>query len=195
MHTQNRLVGFSGTIGTMRPKLFVRELTQQERESLESGLRSSDAFIIRRSQIILFSAEGASMDEIARRVGYSTETVRRVIHQFNQTGMDALKKKSRRPHRIHRAYTEENAQKLKALLHHSPREFGKPTSLWTLELLAEVSYEQGLTEKKVSIETVRLALRRLSIQWKRAKKWISSPDPHYTHKKTSRKVEGNGCPA
>ncbi len=179
----------------MRPKLFVRELTQQERESLESGLRSSDAFIIRRSQIILFSAEGVSMDEIARRVGYSTETVRRVIHQFNQIGMDALKKKSRRPHRIHRAYTEENAQKLKALLHHSPREFGKPTSLWTLELLAEVSYEQGLTEKKVSIETVRLALRRLGIQWKRAKKWITSPDPHYTHKKTSRKIEGNGRPA
>ena len=44
------------------------------------------------------------MDEIACRVGYSTETVRRVIHQFNQIGMDALKKKSRRSHRIHPAY-------------------------------------------------------------------------------------------
>jgi len=172
-----------GTIGTMRPKLFVRELTQQEREALERGLRSADAFVVRRSQIILFSADGTSMDEIARRVGYSAETVRRIIHQFNKTGLDALKKKSRRPHRIHRAYTEENAQKLKALLHHSPREFGKPTSIWTLGLLAEVSYEQGLTEKKVSIETVRLVLRRLGIRWKRAKKWLTSPDPHYAHKK------------
>jgi transposase len=172
MHSQSGFMGFSGTISAMRPKLFVRELTQQERETLESRLRSSDAFVVRRSQIILFSAEGASMDEIARRVGYSAETVRRVIHQFNQAGLDALEKKSRRPHRIHRAYTEENAEKLKALLHHSPREFGKPSSIWTLELLAEVSYEQGLTEKKVSIETVRLALLRLGVQWKRAKKWI-----------------------
>ncbi len=169
----------------MRPKLFVRELTQQEREILEAGLRSSDTFVMRRSQVILFSAEGLSIDEIARRVGYGRESVRRTIHQFNETGIEVLKKKSRRPHRIYRAYTEENAQKLKALLHRSPRDFGKPSSVWTLELLAEVSYEQGLTEKKVSIETVRNILHRLGIKWKRAKKWITSPDPHYAHKKTS----------
>ncbi len=29
------------------------------------------------------------------------------------------------------------------MLHQSPRRFGKPTSLWTLELAAEVSFEEG----------------------------------------------------
>jgi len=70
-------------------------------------------------------------------------------------------------------------------LHQSPRNFGKETSIWTLELLAEVSYEAGLTEEKVSRETVRQALKRFGIVWKRAKKWINSPDPAYMVKKNS----------
>ena len=138
---------------------------------------------MRRSQVVLFSAEGMSIREIAQRVGYSRESVRHVIQRFNQEGTRVLKKGSRRPHRIYRAYTPENAEKLKALLHRSPREFGKATSLWTLALLAEVSYEQGLTDWPVSIETVRKTLKLLGVKWKRAKHWLTSPDPHYTHKK------------
>ena len=50
---------------------------------------------------------------------------------------------------------------LRALLHQSPRTFGKPTSRWTLALAAEVSFAQGLTPRLVSDETIRVALRRL----------------------------------
>ena len=167
----------------MKPKSFVRELTEQERDALEKGLRSSDSFIMRRSQVILFSADGMSLREIARRVGYGRESVRMVVRGFNEEGLAVLQRKSRRPHHIRRAYTEENAEKLKGLLHRSPREFGKDTGLWSLALLAEVSYEEGLTDTQVSIETVRVTLQRLGVRWKRAKQWITSPDPHYTHKK------------
>ena len=62
-------------------------------------------------------------------------------------------------------------------------DFGKETSLWTLELAAEVSFEQGLTPKRVSREAVRTALQRLGVRWKRAKQWITSPDPAYARKK------------
>ena len=43
--------------------------------------------------------------------------------------------------------------------------------------------EVGLTERRVSIETIRLALRRLKGSWRRAKDWITSPDPDYVRKK------------
>jgi hypothetical protein len=69
------------------------------------------------------------------------------------------------------------------MLHRSPREFGKPTSLWTLELAAEVSFEEGLTKERVSGETVRATLARLGVRWQRAKRWITSPDPEYSRKK------------
>ena len=53
----------------------------------------------------------------------------------------------------------------------------------TLELAAQVSFEPGLTPYQVSAETIRQALKRLGKNWKRTKKWISSPDPECQRKK------------
>jgi hypothetical protein len=78
---------------------------------------------------------------------------------------------------------EHKREELKALLHRSPRDFGKETSVWTLELAADVCVQSGLTERLVSDETVRMALRRLGVGWRRAKNWITSPDPEYVRKK------------
>ena len=72
---------------------------------------------------------------------------------------------------------------MRALLHQSPRTFGKPTSVWTLEQAALVSFEQGLTPERVSGETIRAAVHRLGVGWKRAKRWLTSPDPAYARKK------------
>ena len=72
------------------------------------------------------------------------------------------------------------------MLQRSPREFKKDSSLWTLELLAEVSYEEGLSTRKVSYETIRTTLKALGVNWKRAKRWIISSDPQYARKKTPR---------
>jgi hypothetical protein len=69
------------------------------------------------------------------------------------------------------------------MLHHSPREFGKQTSLWTLADAAQVSFEEDLTQRRVSGETIRATLARLGVPWKRAKRWIESPDPEYARKK------------
>jgi len=64
--------------------------------------------------------------------------------------------------------------------------------VWTLELAAEVSFEQGLTTNQVSIETIRQALKRLGVGWQRAKDWITSPDPHYAQKKKTRCSDRTG---
>lgn len=75
-------------------------------------------------------------------------------------------------------------ERLRALLHRSPRDFGKPTSLWTLDLAAEVACAEGITARLVSGETIRQAIKRLGVGWRRAKHWITSPDPAYLRKKT-----------
>jgi len=53
-----------------------------------------------------------------------------------------------------------------------------------LALAAKISFEQRLTPRLVSGESVRRALKRLGKNWKRAKHWITSPDPQYLLKKT-----------
>ena len=50
----------------MRAPLFVRPLTEEERLRLEAGLRSSDAFVLRRCQILLASARGERPARIAQ---------------------------------------------------------------------------------------------------------------------------------
>ncbi|HZA22804.1 MAG TPA: hypothetical protein VFA32_09415 [Dehalococcoidia bacterium] len=42
----------------MKRPIFVRPIIDAERQQLEAGLRSSDAFVLRRCQILLASARG-----------------------------------------------------------------------------------------------------------------------------------------
>jgi transposase len=158
-------------------------MSDDERKQVEAGLRSRDAFVLRRCQILLASARGQHGPAIAKALGCDDDTVRNVIRAFNERGVAALHAGSRRPHRIKVAFSAEQAGRLRELLHASPRDFGKPTSVWTLELAAEVSFEQGVTAVRVSDETVRATLARLGVKWKRAKEWINSPDPEYVRKK------------
>jgi transposase len=167
----------------MKPPIFVRTLSKDERKALQAGLRSSDAFVLRRCQILLSSARGESPPQIARSLGCASQTVRNAIHAFNERGLDALEPGSSRPKRTRAAFDEQSVEALKELLRHSPREFGKDTSLWTLEHAAEVSFEEGITEERISGETIRSTLKRLGVRWERAKRWISSPDPQYERKK------------
>jgi hypothetical protein len=55
--------------------------------------------------------------------------VRDAIHDFNARGTDALASKSSRPKRTREAFDEKSAEVLRGLLHRSPREFGRDTSL------------------------------------------------------------------
>jgi transposase len=169
----------------MRPPIGVRAVTDDERRVLEDGLRSPDAFVLRRCQIVLASARGERVPQIARSVGCSEQTVRNVLHAFNARGLGALGRRSSRPHTIHAVFAAAGDERLRDLLHQSPRDFGKPTSVWTLPLAAEVCAEVGITAQRVSGETIRKTLQRLGIRWQRAKQWIVSPDPAYAEKNAS----------
>jgi len=117
-------------------------------------------------------------------LGCNAQTVRNAIHAFNRSGLDALTEGSSRPHRITAAFDAAAAERLRALLHQSPRRFDKPTSVWTLDLAAAVCCTEGITDEQVTGETIRVTLRRLGVRWRRAKQWITSPDPAYARKKS-----------
>lgn len=169
----------------MRPPIGVRAVTEDERQVLEDGLRSPDAFVLRRCQIVLASARGERVPQIARGVGCSEQTVRNVVHAFNARGLVALGRQSSRPQTSHALFDAAGDARLRDLLHQSPRAFGKPTSVWTLPLAAEVCAAEGITATRVSGETIRKTLKRLGIRWQRAKQWIASPDPAYAEKNAS----------
>jgi hypothetical protein len=166
--------------------VFVRALSDAEREALEVALHSSDAFVLRRAQILLASARGEPVSRIAPLVGFSGQAVCQVIHAFAQEGLGVLRRQSTRNKTLYYCFDTAAAQGLRQLLHQSPRVFGKDTSLWTLDLAAEVAHDQGLTTWQVSAETIRATLARMGVGWRRAKHWITSPDPEYARKKARR---------
>lgn len=149
----------------MKPPIFVRSFSEEERESLEAGLRSKDAFVLRQSQILLASSRGESPPKIARSLGCGSQTVRNAIHDFNEHGLDALVAKSssqKDPGRLRPG--ERRAVALDApLLSEGVRQ---GCSLWTLEMAAEVAFEQGLVERRVLGETIRATLVcLLGVRW------------------------------
>src|SRR5437764_8839522 len=110
---------------SMRPPIFVRPLTDAEREHVEAGLRSSEAFTLRRCQIVLASARGERAPAIAGHLGCDDQTVREAIQAFNERGTAALRRGAHRPKVIRAAFDPAGAERLRALLHQSPRSFGK----------------------------------------------------------------------
>lgn len=143
--------------------------------------------------MLLASAERKPTTTIAHLIGCSDQAVRNAIHDFHERGQSSLQPKSSRPHTTHEVFDAEARERLRALLHQSPRNFGKDTSVWTLDLAAEVSVSVGIASRLVSGETIHNALRQLGVRWKRAKHWISSPGPRLRQKKNDGIVSSVLC--
>lgn len=166
----------------MRPPVYVRPLTDPDETALRQGLRSPDAFTVRRCQILLASARAERAPDIARALSCGDQTVRNAIREFNAEGPASLQRESSRPKTVVPLFDRSRAEQLRALLHRSPRDFGHDTSGWTLCLAARTCVTEGITPHQVSIETIRQALILLGLSWRRAKHWITSPDPAYAQK-------------
>ena len=166
----------------MPKRLMLRPLTDAELTAIRAGLRASDAFVLRRCQILLASRDGRAAQAIADQLHCDDETVRRVITAFHQRGLASLTRGSSRPQRTRDLFTPEALLQLGALVRQSPRIFNRPTSVWTLDGVADVAFAEGLTPHRVSDETIRKALMRLGLRWRQAKQWIASPDPQYGKK-------------
>jgi transposase len=167
----------------MHPPIFVRELGAAERAQLEASLRAPSAFTVRRAQIMLLSAAGQRPRAIAQGLCCAVQTVRNGIRAFNASGLAALTAGSSRPTTAAPVLDGAKREQLRAILHQSPRVFGHARSTWTLTLLAQVAHAQGLSATVLSAETIRQALLRLEVSWRRAKRWLTSPDPAYARKK------------
>jgi transposase len=110
----------------MKTPIFVRSISEKEHETLQAGLRSKDAFTLRRWQMLLASSKGNEVPRIAENLGCGQQqTVRDAIHDFNARGTDALAAKSSRPRPTRDAFDEQSAEALRGLLHRCPREFGR----------------------------------------------------------------------
>jgi len=162
------------------PEVFVRPVTMTEGRRLQRiGRTARDPVKLRRAIVVLMSAQGQSVPDIAHLLDCSQEYVRGVIHAFNETGFAALDPKwsGGRPKTI----SEHARRQICLLARCCPRDLGLAFSTWSLSKLADHAVATGVVTS-VSRETIRQILRAAGISWQAGKTWKASADPDFIPK-------------
>lgn len=74
-----------------RPEVFVRPVSMAEGQKLQRISRTAkDPVKLRRAVVVLMSAQGQPVPDIAHLMQVGEDYVRDVIHTFNERGFDAL---------------------------------------------------------------------------------------------------------
>src|SRR5215471_450324 len=142
------------------------------------GRTAKDPVRLRRAIVVLMSAQGQSVPDIAHLLDCSPEYVRGVIHAFNESGFAALDPKwsGGRP----RTISEQVRREICLLARCCPRDLGLAFSSWSLAKLAE--YLAAASGAVVSREAIRQILHDAGINWLAAKTWKASTDSQFITK-------------
>ncbi|AXE82569.1 hypothetical protein C5746_03360 [Streptomyces atratus] len=130
----------------------------------------------RRAMMLLASAGGNRVPVIAQLVQADEDTVRDVIHRFNEIGLACLDPQwaGGRP----RLLTPDDEDFIIRTATTRPTRLGQPFTRWSIRKLA--AYLRKVHERVIRIgrEALRCLLRRRGITFQRTKTWKESPDPH-----------------
>jgi len=169
-------------------RVQVRALRPYEGQKLVRWLRQGkDAIAVRRAEIVLRSAQGDRASEIARALHFSADYVRKVIHGFNEQGLECLKAQYENGGRPVKVLPEQESCLVELALT-PPNLIGLPFTHWSLQRLTEVAIGRKVIPR-VSLETVRQILKRHRLSLQRTRTWKQSTDPQFEVKKT----QSRGC--
>ena len=157
--------------------LFARDLSDHEGRQIQKILRSSrDRTKLRRAQVVLLSAQGMKVAQVAKNTYLHPEYVRELIRRFNSEGLNLFKERPRsgRPP----TFTEEICAEVAEVALCPPQALGRPFSRWSLSKLQEYLIEKKVV-KTISQETLRQILKDKKVSLQRTKTWKESNDPDF----------------
>ncbi|GAA0407943.1 IS630 family transposase [Acrocarpospora corrugata] len=161
----------------MAEPVKARRLTDAEGQLLQRLVRrgTHGSIRVRRALIIMASASGTPAPAIAHLVAADEDTVRDVIHAFNERGLEALDPKwaGGRP----RLISTDDVEFITQTALTRPEKLGRPFTHWSIRKL--VAYLAGNPVRIVGIgrERLRQLLRARKISFQRTRTWKESTDP------------------
>ncbi|MDA8263900.1 MAG: IS630 family transposase [Actinomycetota bacterium] len=166
----------------MREGIRVREISPEEGNRLLRIVRRSSGSVVtwRRAQMVLLSAQGMDVAQIAKVAFTSPDRVRAVLHNFNADGFESLYPKyagGRPP-----TFTLPQRQEIKKIALSRPADHDLPFSTWSLSKLAEFLVAEGVVDD-ISHEGLRTLLREEGVSFQVIKTWKTSTDPDFEEKK------------
>lgn len=129
--------------------------------------RKTPARALCRAQALLWIADGESVDAVAQTLGVSLQTVYNWIHRFEQRkDLDLIARVSDAPRSGRPPIALGIIDPLiQAVIKKDPRKWGYHYTTWTAPVLKHFLREQY--DIDVSLASVKLAISRLPIHWKR----------------------------
>jgi transposase len=156
----------------------------KERAILESLSKAAqDARILRRTQALLWLAEGESVEEVADRLRVSRQSIYNWAARFQMPDHLALGRRladgvrSGRPRTVYGIIDPLIA----AVIEEDPRELGYHATVWTAGLLQH--YLQTDYQLTVGRRSVGAAIARLRLRWKRPRHHLARRSPTWRQAK------------
>jgi transposase len=161
----------------MAEPVRARRLSDEEGRRLQQIVRRGKhgSIRVRRAMIIMASASGTPVSAIARLVAADEDTVRDVVHLFNQKGLAALDPQwaGGRP----RLIGDDDIDLIVTAATTRPEKLGLPFTHWSVRKLA--AYLAGRTRPvRIGRERLRQLLHQRGISFQRTRTWKESTDPH-----------------
>jgi transposase len=145
-------------------RVQVRPIGNDEGIRLLRIVRRSRGSVVtwRRAQMVLLSAQGMAVPQIAEVTFSSADRVRDVIHNFNADGFDSLRPRyaGGRPPK----FAVDQRQEIKKAALSRPTDHGLPFSVWSLAKLADFLVAEGVVDD-ISHEGLRTLLREQGVSF------------------------------
>lgn len=162
-------------LSCLKDQLAYKNEIDSLRILLEAAVHSP-VHIRRRAQIALFHLCGFSTPTIMLFLGLSRNTVKRYIHLYQNYTLDKLLNSKREA--IKKAKDPSLREKVLALLHSPPSEYGIHRTSWTGRLLYSTLQSQGYN---VGRDSVYAILKNADYRWHKPDR-LTSNDPTYREK-------------
>ncbi|WP_405787349.1 IS630 family transposase [Streptomyces sp. NBC_00029] len=160
----------------MAQPVRVRRLTEQEGQKLQHIVRrgSTSSVRFRRAMMLLASAGGSRVPVIARLVQADEDTVRDVIHRFNEIGLACLNPQwaGGRP----RLLSPDDEDFVVQTASARPAQLGKPFTRWSIRKLVDHLRRDIARPVRIGREALRCLLACRGSTFQRTKTWKESPD-------------------
>ena len=160
-----------------KPKLNVRELTTEEKDFVKQNLKSSKSFIKDRTRIIIPSANGKTVKEICKELGFHRPKVEKIIKQFNDKGLKIFERgiSTGKPRRI----TKEQRALMLQWLNTHPERLGLHFNNWSHNKLSDYTKNQGINASPSQVGRI---IKQDEIKYKKKRAHLYSNDPEFSKK-------------
>jgi len=163
--------------------VYVRELSKAEgNRLLKIARHGKNPIEVRRAQVLIASDQGMMAPEIAATYHLGADYVRKIIHRFNDEGMDSVRSKYENGGRPPK-FSQEECSLILEVASMPPKILGLPFTHWSLMKLRDHLIQRRVVSE-ISHEQLRQILKRANWSLQRMKTWKESNDPEFAAKKT-----------